>query len=152
MAKAAIPLAPGIRRPERADARDWSNVLADVPIFACLSGRQRRKVAASARLRRFSDGAPFVQAGERGEALFVILDGQVSVRRPGRPARTLGMGSIIGELSLLDGGPRSATVVAKGPVVALTVTATRFRKLLRAEPSMAIAVAEELARRLRAAS
>ncbi|MGH2933770.1 MAG: cyclic nucleotide-binding domain-containing protein [Gaiellaceae bacterium] len=152
MPKAAIPLAPGTRGPDRpGDARDWSNVLAEVPLFAGLSGRQRRKVSEAARLRRFADGAPFVQAGEPGEALFVLLDGQVSVRQPGRQALTLGMGSIIGELALLDGGPRSATVVAKGPVVALTVTARQFRKLLRSEPSIAVAVAEELARRLRAA-
>jgi CRP-like cAMP-binding protein len=55
----------------------------------------------------------------------------------------------VGELALLDDGPRSATVLAEGDVLALTITRARFRKLLQAEPSIAIGVAEELARRLR---
>ena len=94
---------------------------------------------------------PLVEAGKPGDALYVLLDGEVSVRPPGRRALTLGIGSFIGELALLDGGPRTATVVAKGPVVTLTITGTRFRKLLQSEPSIAVAVAEELARRLRTA-
>jgi CRP-like cAMP-binding protein len=75
----------------------------------------------------------------------------VSVRRRGRPHLTLGIGSVLGELALLDGGPRTASVVAQGDVVTLSVPASRFRKLLRAEPAIAIGIAEELARRLRAA-
>ena len=73
------------------------------------------------------------------------------MRQSGRPALILGAGSVIGELALLDGGTRTATVVAKGPVTTLTITGKQFRKLLQSEPSIAIAVAEELARRLRTA-
>ena len=134
-----------------ADAREWTNVLAEVPLFAGLSVRQRRKLAAVARIRRFADGAPFIRAGEPGEGLFVLLDGEVSVRAPGRAPLTLGIGSVIGELALLDGGARTANVVAKGPVVTLTITGKQFRKLLHSEPSIAVALAEELARRLRTA-
>ena len=54
-------------------------------------------------------------------------------------------------LSLLDEGPRSATVTAKGDVVCLAITRTRFTKLLRSEPSITIALLTELSRRLRAA-
>jgi len=126
-------------------------VLSEVPLFAGLGARHRRKVASLARIRRFADGASLVRAGEPGDALHVVLDGTVSVRRRGRPSRTLGAGSILGELALLDGGPRTASVAAQGEVVTLTVPAPRFRTLLRAEPSIAIAIAEELARRLRAA-
>jgi len=133
------------------DARGWTNVLAEVPLFAGLGARQRRKVASLAQIRRFADGAPLVRAGGPGDALHVVLDGKVSVRRRGKAARALGIGSIIGELALLDGGPRTASVVAQGDVVTLTIGASRFRKLLRAEPAIAIGIAEELARRLRAA-
>ena len=59
------------------------------------------------------------------------------------------MGAFVGELALLDDGPRTATVVADGPVVALSIGRASFRKLLRSEPPIAIAIAEELARRLR---
>src|SRR5579884_426338 len=133
------------------DARGWTNVLAEVPLFAGLGARQRRKGASLAQIRRFADGAPLVRAGGPGDALHVVLDGKVSVRRRGKAARALGIGSIIGELALLDGGPRTASVVAQGDVVTLTIGASRFRKLLRAEPAIAIGIAEELARRLRAA-
>jgi CRP/FNR family transcriptional regulator, cyclic AMP receptor protein len=133
------------------DARGWTNVLAEVPLFAGLGARQRRKVASLARIRHFAGGAQLVRAGDPGDALHVVLDGKVSVLQRGRPSRALGVGSVVGELALLDGGPRTASVVAQGDVVTLTVPASRFRKLLRAEPSIAIGIAEELARRLRAA-
>ena len=133
------------------DARRWTNVLAEVPLFAQLGPRQRRKVASLARIRRFADGAPLVRVGQAAAALYVVLDGTISIRPPGRRALTLGVGSIVGELALLDGGPRTATVVAQGDVVALAIPASRFRPLLRSEPAIAIGIAEELARRLRGA-
>jgi len=143
-----VVLTPGFRAE---DARGWTNVLAEVPLFAQLGSRQRRKVASLARIRRFPDGAAIMRHGQAGDALHVVLDGSVSVRPPKRPAQTLGVGAVVGELALLDGGPRTATVVAQGEVVTLAVPAARFRTLLRAEPAIAIVIAEELARRLRAA-
>ncbi len=145
------PLASVLLRPDfpADDARTWVDVLAEVPLFAELSGRQRRKVASLARIRRFTDGAPLVRVGQAAAALYVVLDGKVSVRRPGSRALTLGIGSIVGELALLDGGTRTATVVAQGDVVTLAIPASRFRTLLRSEPTIAIGIAEELARRLR---
>ena len=132
------------------DARTWTTVLAAVPLLAGLSQRQRRKVAETARIRRFTEGTPLIVAGHAASELFVILDGSVGVDVEGRASTAIGPGSFVGELALLDGGPRSASVVAQGPVVTLAITGRRFRKLLQAEPSIAIGVAEELARRLRA--
>jgi CRP/FNR family cyclic AMP-dependent transcriptional regulator len=134
----------------RTDAAEWTNVLADVPIFAGLPKRHLRKVAETAKLARFHDGTAIVSSGQLGETLYVVLDGEVTVRRPGLPALRLGIGSFFGEMALLDGGPRSATVVAKGPVVALAITRQRFLKVLRAEPAIAIGLLEEMTRRLRA--
>src|SRR5262249_61900792 len=119
------------REDTASDARGWSEVLADVPLFAGLSRRHRNKVAALGRIRRFHDGTPIVRAGEPGDTFFVLLDGEVSVRRRGLPELSLGIGSVFGELALLGGGTRSATVVAEGPdVVCLTITQSRFLKLL----------------------
>lgn len=134
------------------DARGWTNVLAEVPLFAELGARQRRKVASISRIRRFADGAPLVRFGQVAAALYVVLDGNVAVRRRGSPDIKLGIGAVIGELALLDGGGRTATVVAQGEVVALAIPASRFRTLLRKEPTIAIRIAEELARRLRGAN
>jgi CRP-like cAMP-binding protein len=133
------------------DARPWSNVLATVPLFARLSRRHLNKVANAGRIARFHDQTAVVRAGEPGDTLYVVLDGEVSVRRPVGPELTLGIGSFFGEISLLDGGPRSATVVARGPVVCLALSQARFAKVLRAEPAIAIAMLKELAERLRTA-
>jgi CRP-like cAMP-binding protein len=133
------------------DPKLWMNVLAEVPLFAGLTGRHRRKIAGVARVRRFHDGATIMRTGEGGDAMHVILDGEVEIRPPGRRAVTVGVGSFVGELALLDDGPRTARVLAKGRVVALRIGRAPFRKLLQSEASIAIAIAEELARRLRSA-
>jgi CRP-like cAMP-binding protein len=127
----------------------WADVLGEVPLFAGLSRRHRNKVAALGRVKRFHEGTSIVRAGEPGETFFVLLDGEVSVRRRGLPELTLGIGSFFGELSLLGGGARSATVVAEGPdVVCLMITQSRFLKLLHAEPAIAVELLKELATRL----
>ena len=133
------------------DPKEWTNVLAEVPLFASLSARHLRHVAGLARIRRFHEGAVMIDAGDAGDALYVLLDGRATVRVPGRGTVRLDMSAFVGELALLDDGPRTATVVADGPVVVLTVSRAAFRKLLRSEPSIAVAIAEELARRLRTA-
>jgi len=125
--------------------------LVEIPLFAGLGRRHLNKVAALGRIRRFKEGATIVEAGEPGDALYVVLDGEVSVRRRRLPAITRGIGSFFGELALLDGGPRSATVVARGSVVCLTISRSGFQKLLRKEPAMSAALLRELAIRLRAA-
>jgi CRP-like cAMP-binding protein len=147
-----VPRASTATRPDAAtDAREWANVLADVPLFANLNGRHLRKVAGQGRIRRVHEGASIVRAGEPGDVLYVVLDGEVSVRRRGLPAIPLGIGSFFGELALLNEAPRTATVVAVTPVVCLTIARARFLKLLHAEPAIAVAVLEEVARRLQAA-
>jgi CRP/FNR family transcriptional regulator len=131
------------------DPKRWTNVLAEVPLFAGLGTRHLRKVAGAARLERFPAKTVIMKAGDSGDDMHVVLDGTLSVRRPRMADLTLPTGSFVGELALLDDGPRTATVLADGDVVTLTITRARFRKLLREEPSIAIGIAEELARRLR---
>ncbi len=135
----------------RTNARDWANVLAEVPLFAGLSQRHLKRVAGVASVVRYHDLTAIVRDGDAGDALFVVLDGQVSVRRRGLRELELGPGGFFGEMSLLDGGPRSATVVAVGPVTCLRIARPRFVKLLRSEPAIAVGLLEELSRRLRAA-
>ncbi|HEY2778318.1 MAG TPA: cyclic nucleotide-binding domain-containing protein [Gaiellaceae bacterium] len=133
------------------DPKEWINVLAEVPLFSSLSTRHLRHVAALAKIRRFHDGAVMMRAGDAGDAMYVLLDGRATARVSRGRAVGIEMGAFVGELALLDDGPRTATVVANGPVIALSVTRAGFRKLLRSEPSIAVAIAEELARRLRTA-
>jgi CRP/FNR family transcriptional regulator, cyclic AMP receptor protein len=131
-------------------ARGWGDVLAEVPLFAGLNRRQLKRVAGAALVRRFHDKTAIVRAGGPADTLYVVLDGSVSVRRRGLPNITLGMGSVFGEMALLDNGPRSATVIADGPVTCLAMTQARFLKIVRAEPAIALALLKELAARLRA--
>jgi CRP-like cAMP-binding protein len=128
----------------------WANVLGEVPLFAGLSRRHLNKVAGVGRLLEFHHGAAIVRAGQPGDAMYVVVDGDVAVRRPGLPEVSLGTGSFFGEMALLDGGPRSATVVAKGPVVCVMIQQSRFMKLLRSEPAIAVELLKEVASRLRA--
>jgi CRP-like cAMP-binding protein len=108
-------------------------------------------VAGIARVVRFDDGSAIVRAGRDGDSFFVLVEGSVRVSRRGLPSLTLEEGSFFGEMALLDGGPRTATVTAKAPVACLVIGRPRFLKLLRSEPAIAVAMVEELARRLRAA-
>ena len=149
MTRPTQPQTPGEPGGDTADPKLWTNVLAEVPLFTGLSRRHLRKVAGTGRIARFHDATAIVRAGEQGDTFYVIIDGEVSVRRRGLPAIALGTGSFFGEMALLDGAPRSATVMAKGPVGCLAITRPRFLKLLRDEPTIAIALLEELAQRLR---
>jgi CRP-like cAMP-binding protein len=133
------------------NAGDWTNVLAEVPIFSELSSRHLKKVAGASRIVRFHDGAAIIRAGTPGDALYILVDGEVSVRRRGLPSVALGVGSFFGEMALFDDSPRSANVVANGPIVCLVISRARFHKLLRSEPPIALGLLEELARRLRVA-
>ena len=144
----AIP-APG-QRGVADDPGSWTNVLQTVPLFAGLSRRHVGKIAKAGRIVRFHHGTEIVRAGEAGDVLYVVLDGEASVRKPRARMLTVDTGSFFGELSLLDGGPRTATVVAQGDVVCFALRRAAFAKVLRTEPAIGIAILAELASRLRA--
>jgi len=144
-------IAPASGQYDLSDASNWTNVLADVPIFADLSSRHLKKVAAAGRMVKFHEGASIIREGTPGDALYVLVDGEVSVERRGLPAVVLGIGSFFGEMALFDDSPRSATVVANGPALCLVITRARLHKLLRSEPPIALGLLKELARRLRVA-
>jgi CRP-like cAMP-binding protein len=127
----------------------WAPVLQEVPLFANVSKRHVRRIAGLATEARFSAGSRIVRQGEPGNAFFVILDGEAAVTRPGRPAIVLGPGDSFGEMALLDGGPRSATVVAKSEVLCLRLVRAAFTKMLTSEPEIALALLVELTTRLR---
>lgn len=91
-----------------------------------------------------------VRAGQEGDAFYVILDGKASVtRRRGLPSVNIGPGAYFGEMALIDGQPRSATVVATTEMTCLRLGRAGFQKALRAEPSVSAALLRALAERLR---
>jgi CRP-like cAMP-binding protein len=140
--------------PRRArSARAAMSLLERVPLFAHLSKRHVRRIATLADEVRFRDGRVIVEAGVPGTTFFVLADGRAKVYRSkiptGRPLARLGPGDFFGEMALLDGGPRSATVVADGDVVALRLSRSAFRKMVAREPSLSLTIMAELAARLR---
>ena len=132
-------------------AHDWLAALEEVPLFEGLPKRHLRRVAKLARIRRFGPGSTLVRAGDPGRSFFVLLDGTAKVVRSGGRSRRLGIGDYFGEMALLDGAPRSASVVAEGEVLALSIDRSGFTKLLGAEPALAQTLLRTLAARLRAA-
>lgn len=90
--------------------------------------------------------------GEIGTGLFIIVEGSVRVVRDGRPIAHLRRGDFFGELSVLDGGPRNATVVADEPTTCLALATWDAERVLREQPAVALAVLRGLAARLRAAT
>lgn len=135
---------PGARR------RDWIPVLAAVPLFAGVPKRHLGRIARVATTRRFSQMSRIVQADDPGNTFYVVLDGQVSVLRSGRRIARLGPGEAFGELALLSDAPRAATVVADSDVLTLCLSRSAFARVLRAEPTVAVALMRTLAERLHA--
>jgi CRP-like cAMP-binding protein len=146
------PVTPGSVSPaeRRRGARIWTDALQELPLFRSLSRRHVAKIAALAREARFHPGTAVVRAGEPGDDFFVILEGTASVLRPGSlPPILLGPGDYCGEMSLLDGGERSATVLAGPDLLCLRLSRGPFTKVIRAEPAIALALLRELAGRVR---
>lgn len=137
-------------KPAADTARLWADVLGEVPLFAEVSARQVRKIARLGSVARFVTNDPIVSAGNRGDAFYVILNGRAKVvRGSGRTIARLGPGSYFGEMSLIDGAPRSATIVAETETTCLMLTRTRFSKIVRQEPAVAVALLRTLAARVR---
>ena len=136
--------------PPSETARLWTDVLGKVPLFAGVPARQVRKIASLGTVARFDAKEPIVSAGDPGEGFYVILSGRAKVRRgSGRAVAEIGPGAYFGEMALLDGAPRSATIVAETETACLLLTRRRFAKVLRGEPSVALALLGTLAARVR---
>lgn len=127
------------------------SLLAGVPIFADLSVKELREIAALAKLAHYGAGDVVVEQDSPGARFFVIQAGAAKVVRNGRTRTTLGPGNYFGELAVLDGGPRTASVVATGPLEVWSVAAFNFRALVSAHPKIAAKMLGHLAARLREA-
>lgn len=130
--------------------RLWAEVLAEVPLFAGVSARHVHKIAALGSAVSFNAKTRIVSAGDPGDAFYVLLLGRAEVQRGrGRPRIEIGPGAYFGEMALLDGAPRSATVVAKSETICLLLSRKKFEKVLKDEPAVAYALLRTLAARLR---
>ena len=124
--------------------------LANVDIFRSFTERDLARVADMAKEIDFGPGVPMTQEGEPGGRFYALLDGDADVIVDGQTVSTLGPGDSFGEISLLDGRPRTATVMPRTPVRTLSLASWNFKPLLLEYPTMAEAVLLEMCERLRA--
>jgi phosphoenolpyruvate synthase/pyruvate phosphate dikinase len=131
--------------------RDPVAALQRVKLFADLDRRQAEQIARLLKLRHFSKGETVIMEGSGGAAFFFINSGEATVSSKGVQLATLGPGDYFGEIALIDGGPRSATVTAATDLVCYGLTFWEFRPLVERNSAIAWKLLQALAERLRAA-
>ncbi len=129
-------------------------LIRDVPLLARLPEAELRALASQGRARSYAAGATIFHEGDPGDSLHIIIEGsvRVAVLSPSGAETTivvLGPGEFVGDLALLDGRPRSASVVALQPTKTLVVTRNSFTRWLSERPQAALALLETLSLRVR---
>ena len=125
-------------------------ILAAVPLFSEMSKRQLRSLADQAKIVRYGPERTILSEGGSGVgSMFVLLEGTARIVRGGRTVRRIGPGAVFGELSILDGRPRSASVVTVTDVVTARLSRPSFLDIVRSDPNIGLRMMEVLAARLR---
>ena len=115
------------------------DALAQVPLFSGLAPRHVKRLADLTEEQRYMEGSRVVREGDIGDTFYVILEGEAKVMsRTGRVVNRLRPGDFFGEISLLDGGPRTASVVANTPLTMLALPRGAFLRMLRQEREIAV--------------
>jgi flavin reductase (DIM6/NTAB) family NADH-FMN oxidoreductase RutF len=117
-------------------------------VFSALPEELLRPILAVGVERAYADGDLLMRSGDPSDSMALVLEGTVRVERPGKLVR-LGAGDLVGEIGVLDGGPRIADAVAEGPVRCTEISRTDLLYALEANPRAAIALIEVLAGRFR---
>jgi CRP-like cAMP-binding protein len=118
-------------------ARASVDVLKKVPLFAGLDDRELAEIAGQMRERRFSAGDTVTQEGAGGAGFFVVEDGSADVTVDGAPRGTIGPGDYFGEIALLTGSDRTATITATSDMTCWGMTPWDFRPLVESNSAIA---------------
>ena len=135
--------------PKGPPPRDPVAALQRVALFAGMDRRQSEQIARLLKERRFQKGETVILEGSGGAAFFLIDSGEATVSQKGVVLRTMGPGDHFGELALIDGGPRTATVTAATDLVCYGLTFWEFRPLIERNGTIAWKILQELVKRLR---
>ena len=136
-----------VRKLIKLDPDDTARALARVPLFRGCTDDEMREIATVAHLLKFDDGAVIVPEGEEGQGFYLLMSGEARVLQGGKAINQMRTGDFFGEIALLEGKPRTASVVADGPVVCLGILRGDFRPLLVRQPRIALRIIEEEGRR-----
>ena len=130
---------------EHGKTEDW---LQKVPLFRGLSKKQLREISGLATRLNEPAGAVLTQEGKVGHEFIIVVDGEIEIRKGDRVVATRGAGDYVGEIALLDNRPRTATVIAKTPVVIEVIGQREFRSLLAGAPELSSDIMSTMAQRL----
>ncbi|MEO7398046.1 MAG: cyclic nucleotide-binding domain-containing protein [Ilumatobacteraceae bacterium] len=123
--------------------------LRNISLFSSFSTKDLQKIAKAGDEIAMPAGSLIVDQGQTGREAFVVLEGTVVVRRNGKKVATLGPGTIVGELSLLDHGPRTATVICETDCTLMLITQRHFSAMLDDVPALSHKLLASLAGRIR---
>ncbi len=123
--------------------------LRQVPLFASCSNKDLEKIARAGDEIQLAAGDTIVDQGQTGREAFVLLEGQATVKRNNKKITTLGPGAVIGEMSLLDHGPRTATVTCDTPCDLLVISQRHFLGVLDDVPALSHKLLAALASKVR---
>ena len=128
---------------------DKVDLLKGVPLLSGLSNRHLSMIARAAQERRVLQGRVLTRQQSLGREVFIIVEGRARVERDGRLIARLKQSDCFGEMSLLDGKPRSATVIAETDVVVLAVSSRAFGVVMDSVPGLSRKLLATLSERLR---
>jgi CRP/FNR family transcriptional regulator, cyclic AMP receptor protein len=128
---------------------DPTESLRRVPLFAGLDRKELEVLSKLIKEQRYAAGSTIVKAGAGGHGLYIIREGNVSVVRDGKTVASMGPGQFFGEISVLDGGPRTADVRAETDTACLTLVSWEIKPLLMDNASMTYKMLLEMVKRLR---
>jgi CRP-like cAMP-binding protein len=132
-----------------ASKKHYVDHLRGVALFSSCSQKDLEKIAKAGDEVTMPAGSLIVDQGQTGREAFVVLSGQVNVRRNGKKVATLGPGAVVGELSLLDHGPRTATVTCDTDCTLFLISQRQFMGVLDTVPALAHKLLSSLAGRIR---
>lgn len=130
---------------------DKAGMLRKVPLFSGCTAKELDQVGSLLTELRVESGHVLVREGAGTPEFFIIIEGTASVTRNGKEIGKVGPGDFVGEISIIDGGPRTATVTATSPMVVDVATHAEFAGLLDSAPEIARNLLPTLARRIREA-
>jgi CRP-like cAMP-binding protein len=123
-------------------------LLKNVPLFSQCDKKQLTAIASVADIIDLPAGKELIKEGALGREFMVIVEGAAEVRRKGRKIDTIGPGDFIGEMALISGGPRNATVRTTSDSALLVLTTQQFWALLDQAPEIKSSVLRALGDRL----
>jgi CRP-like cAMP-binding protein len=135
--------------PFRSSKSSKIDLLKNVSLFSACTNKELGTIAGLVDEVDVEPGAKLTQEGKPGGEFFVVADGTAKGTLRGKKVASYGPGSFFGEMSLLDHGPRSATIVAESPMHLLVLDPVSFNELLNEAPGVARKILRTMAERLR---